>query len=543
MLDSLTRRHVACPRSRSRARVWTLLAHLLVLLVVDEAQSSKSHQQEPIAIPGRLPCGQRHRYRLCRTTQSCPPQKISQIFPVCPPHTAYAHKWGPAEGRAEPAVRACTSEIRTPQPVARSGFILSSDSQHAHIPEGIGAQLNWHKASLIFADAMRLPWIGRIINSHDNLDYVPFLGLGGNDCAMPTQGNGSLGEVVTLSEGDHFTTIASTGHRRWHMRSSSWVDAAGWAVQLREWCNAAERVQMHCRGADGDECEQAPRAAAQALWATAQRSTFGGGATDEYGFPTAPQPDSPPDNGSHAVVTPINRSTVLLFPKDMLRSGLNYCLFSPRFRARFARARLRRGRVHKPARERWICAHHRYGDARFVRYKMPKGSSNRTSKWYQRDDYDLHNLDIIGDNVASILQALPKSEARRARVHFFSEGASELFAPFVRRIKLLDPLVKLTMHLGGRPLDSQDDLDHFSLCDAVLGNRSGFFVLGAHLCDRCVVVADTAGGTVTGRLESFETTQAVGTSAAALPPHHRVLPQRPFDVGAFVRAWHEMVTE
>mmetsp|Transcript_63655 Transcript_63655/g.111044 ORF Transcript_63655/g.111044 Transcript_63655/m.111044 type:complete len:347 (+) Transcript_63655:89-1129(+) len=44
-------------------------------------------------------------------------------------------------------------------------------------PEGLGSMLQNYRKSLAYALALDLPWVGRMVNTHDKMDYTKFLGL------------------------------------------------------------------------------------------------------------------------------------------------------------------------------------------------------------------------------------------------------------------------------------------------------------------------------------------------------------------------------
>ena len=66
------------------------------------------------------------------------------------------------------------------------------------------------------------------------------------------------------------------------------------------------------------------------------------------------------------------------------------------------------------------------------------------------------------------------------QVHFFSEGPSATFAAFARAVP------GAIMHLSGL---WQEAIDTLSRCNVLIGGKSSFFALGAHLCDECKVIA------------------------------------------------------
>ena len=102
-------------------------------------------------------------------------------------------------------------------------------------------------------------------------------------------------------------------------------------------------------------------------------------------------------------------------------------------------------------------------------------------------------------------------------MHFFSEGMPEEFVAFTAR-------VGATLHINA---SSQATLDALSRCDGMLGNRSQFFALAAHLCDRCVVAAPLPH-------PGFEPV------SGRVPRHHRLVPINPLNASDFVWAWLDM---
>uniref|UniRef100_A0A7S0NR21 Uncharacterized protein n=1 Tax=Calcidiscus leptoporus TaxID=127549 RepID=A0A7S0NR21_9EUKA len=111
-----------------------------------------------------------------------------------------------------------------------------------------------------------------------------------------------------------------------------------------------------------------------------------------------------------------------------------------------------------------------------------------------------------------------RTEGAAPSVHFFSEGAPEAFRAFTLRV------AATTLHVNAT---AQATLDALSRCDGLLGNRSNFFLLAAHLCDRCVVAAPLPHpgfAPVSGRV----------------PAHHRLVPIDPFNASAFVEGWAQL---
>ena len=207
-----------------------------------------------------------------------------------------------ADGAACVAHKACVRSFCTPPFVARRELEpawLYSRATPA-VPQGIGALLNWRKAAFIYADAGRVPWFGRLVNSHDGADYAQFFEFGDPLCVdAPSTAANSSAALVHTEPDRHFVTRM-----------------AGHGGALARICRAVEA------GGGGD---------ASAI------------------------------NGS-SIIRDLRSGGGLILPVDQFRSGLSYCAYSARFRERFRRARARRKRVVKAADERWVCVHFRWGD-------------------------------------------------------------------------------------------------------------------------------------------------------------------------------------
>jgi hypothetical protein len=201
------------------------------------------------------------------------------------------------------------------------------------------------------------------------------------------------------------------------------------------------------------------------------------------------------------------------FPVDHVpRQEFDYCAFGPPFRASFAHARAYRGRVVKPTGARWVCAHFRWGD------KQHASRAHGGKLWLRPNTSALlplagvvsHALGVVGEG---------------ATAHFFSEGAAHEFEGFSSRV------AGATLHLGGGGAQgTQDDLDALSQCDVLVSMNSkgnqNFFVLAAHLCTRCVVVAPgirDIPGFVPAAAGQFDNRATEAWREVAVPPYHQLV--------------------
>ena len=384
-----------------------------------------------------------------------------------------------ADGAACVAHKACVRSFCTPPFVARRelepAWLYSRDTPA--YPEGIGSLLNWRKAAFIYADAARVPWFGRLVNSHDGADYAPFFGFGDPLCVdAPSTAANSSAALVHTEPDRHFVTRM-----------------AGHGGALARICRAVEA------GGGGD---------ASAI------------------------------NGS-SIIRDLRSGGGLILPVDQFRSGLSYCAYSARFRERFRRARARRKRVVKAADERWVCVHFRWGDVHtqshlwYNKDRIHRGLhlgqlpalaavARTVRRVIDRSDARAAGGAAGGERGHGGGGGGGAGASAHTKIHLFSEGAASEFTGFTAEVP------EARLHLGGGGAQgTQDDLDRLSQCDVLIGGpHSQFTVLAAHLCDACVVIAANA-----TTADHFRPTPPNG-----VPAHHQIL-DLPLDASALARAW------
>jgi len=148
-------------------------------------------------------------------------------------------------------------------------------------------------------------------------------------------------------------------------------------------------------------------------------------------------------------------NTVIKVDEHHLHEDWNYCVFNQRFRERF-----HHNKPHKPPQEFWISVHFRWGDVATHDVERPNVRA------YQ-------GLTTLANKVAKYMTDRPQ-----ARVFFFSEGHKSAFQTFLNIVPMAN------VRLNG---SWKESLYTMAQSDVLIGGTSSFFVVGAHLCHRCIV--------------------------------------------------------
>jgi len=141
----------------------------------------------------------------------------------------------------------------------------------------------------------------------------------------------------------------------------------------------------------------------------------------------------------------------------------------------------------------------------------------------------ISHLDLLAATVLKVLKYL-ETVGTKAKVHFFSQGSSHDLVSFTDIIPR-DALIKHIDNYSRGKLENgaQDTLDYLSFCDVLVSPApaSNFFVLGAHLCTHCIVIADV-------EHDGFKTVSGV------TPLHHRLLSVNSFNQSDLDVAWRSL---
>ena len=148
-------------------------------------------------------------------------------------------------------------------------------------------------------------------------------------------------------------------------------------------------------------------------------------------------------------------NTVIKVGKRHFSEEWNYCVFNQRFRERFYRDKPR-----KNPQEFWISVHFRWGDVATHDVERPNFRARQ-------------GLTTLAKKVAKYT-----TNRTQARVFFFSEGKEAEFK------KIIDLVPPVNMRLNG---SWKESLYTMAQSDVLIGGTSSFFVLAAHLCQRCTV--------------------------------------------------------
>ena len=160
--------------------------------------------------------------------------------------------------------------------------------------------------------------------------------------------------------------------------------------------------------------------------------------------------------------TVINNTTVLVFDWERLDEKHNYAVFDAEFRKRFHLQRLKRQTPKREIYEQWVTIHFRWGD---VATDNPEHSNIR------------NGLEISGhcSCIKKVLEIHPQ-----AKVFFLAEN--------FMHTNSCDVLNSERVHLSRESKSWQMAIDVMSQSQLLIGGDSSFFVLGAHLCERCIVL-------------------------------------------------------
>ena len=160
----------------------------------------------------------------------------------------------------------------------------------------------------------------------------------------------------------------------------------------------------------------------------------------------------------------IDRNTIIEVKEyqHQLHEDWNYCTFNARFRRRFHDVQVHQYRQKpRPESEFWISVHFRWGDTRTRDVERPDGRAGR-------------GLSRLAHDTNEYFKANPK-----ARVFLIAEGKQHEFEEF----RTIVPSTEWRLNGSWK-----DALWTMSQSNVVIGGKSSFFVLGAHLCDQCTVV-------------------------------------------------------
>eukprot|EP00908_Phaeocystis_cordata_P011758 Transcript_22710.p1 GENE.Transcript_22710~~Transcript_22710.p1 ORF type:complete len:406 (-),score=127.45 Transcript_22710:59-1276(-) len=315
------------------------------------------------------------------------------------------------------------------KPCDNGPYIYDSGNHSAghelNLALGVGSAFQFKKASLVYASAAGIGWVGELFNWLDGTDYADFFGLSDSSC-----------DGASLRRHLARGTLSALPVRK------------SYVPELLRACRQVE--------ACGPFGNRSRSLVATAALPGVLRRLFAAGPSE-------------------------TARSVLVFRFDMSRSYrelLNYCIFDEAMRRRFRAARERRRRVVKGVDEQWIAVHFRWGDVRTASMDAPNWRTVGLSQL-------LRAATTVQRSLAAASGGGGGGGGRPPRVDFYSEGNASEFAAVRQRL----PEAALHLESGPQPTrDSLDRMSRADVLIGGGGVTSSFFVLAAHLCDACVVV-------------------------------------------------------
>ena len=163
----------------------------------------------------------------------------------------------------------------------------------------------------------------------------------------------------------------------------------------------------------------------------------------------------------------VKNTTVLVFDVDHLDQQHNYMVFDDRFKNNFHAQRLRRQTPKRKTNDLWVSIHFRWGDVKTTDVDKPNVRAGL-------------GLTDYCQCVNEILSMAPST-----KVFLFAEGLKDAS----RACTLLE---SRSIFVSTDSQSWRRDIDIMSQSQLLIGGSSSFFVLGAHLCQNCTVIHNSA---------------------------------------------------
>ena len=168
---------------------------------------------------------------------------------------------------------------------------------------------------------------------------------------------------------------------------------------------------------------------------------------------------------SYISTIPVNNHTVLVYDWEHLDEQHGYMVFDEVFRKRFHKQRLLRQTLKRQPYDHWVTIHFRWGDTAGKELNHPNVSTSRSGLTFWDYCRCIHLILSLSKNSTIFLLA-------------------ENFT----RPDFCEVLNSEHVHFLNDSISWKQHLDIMSQSQLLIGGKSGFFVLGSHLCENCTVI-------------------------------------------------------